>query len=163
VFGRTGGIFVRCSAEVAAGRRMPPSTSASPGAVATTAGGTAEVLVGRDVNPNETRGIFNTLIRLNEALLNDDILEISRLTGLLDEDISRLSFARGELGARDQHLDVLKQRSDEEILQLRSTLSLEIEIDMVQAISDLTAHQAAFEASLQIMGQLHRLTLLDFI
>lgn len=133
------------------------------GNVATTAGGTAEVLVGRDVNPRETHGIFNTLIRLNEALIKDDVLEISRTVQLLDQDISRLSFTRGELGARDQQLDVLKFRSEEEILELRSSLSQEIEIDMVQAISDFSAKQASFEASLQMMGQLYRLTLLDFI
>ncbi|MEX1039499.1 MAG: hypothetical protein WDZ51_02640 [Pirellulaceae bacterium] len=133
------------------------------GIVSTTAGGTAEVLVGRDVNPRETHGIFNTLIRLNEALLNDDVLEISRAVELLDQDISRLSFTRGELGARDQQLDVLKFRSEEEVLELKSSLSLEIEIDMVKAISDFSAKQASFEASLQMMGQLYRLTLLDYI
>ncbi len=34
---------------------------------------------------------------------------------------------------------------------------------MVQAITDLTARQASFQASLQMTGKLYQLTLLDFI
>jgi len=133
------------------------------GTVGTTSGGTAEVLRSTDVNPQETKGVFNSLLRLKEAISNKDTLEISRVAQLLDEDIQRLSFARGELGARDQHVDVLKERGVDEVLELEKTLSLEIEVDFVQAISDMTARQASYQASLQTIGQLYQLTLLDFI
>ncbi|GAA4434293.1 hypothetical protein [Bremerella cremea] len=135
----------------------------SGGTVGTTSGGTAEVLSGRNVNPMETKGIFNSLLRLKEAIENKDVLEVSRVAGLLEEDLQRLSFTRGELGARDQHVDVLKARGEDEILELKSTLSLEIDVDIVQAITEMTAKQASFQASLQAAGQLYQFSLLDFI
>ncbi len=133
------------------------------GIVGTTSGGTAEVLSGRNVNPQETKGIFNSLLRLKDAIAAKDVVEISRVAGLMKEDVQRLSFTRGELGARDQHVDVLKARGEDEILELKSNLSVEIDVDMIQAITDMTAKQASFQASLKTAGQLYQLTLLDYI
>lgn len=133
------------------------------GTVGTTAGGSPEVLQGRNVNPQETRGIFNSLLRLKDAIASKNVQEVSRIAGLLEQDIERLSFTRGALGARDQHVDVLKARGEDEILELKTNLSLEIDVDIVQAISEMTAKQASFQASLQMTGQLYQLTLLDFI
>lgn len=133
------------------------------GTVGTTSGGTAEVLVGRDVNPMETKGIFNSLLRLRNAIDSKDVREISRIAGLMDEDLQRLNFTRGALGARDQHVDVLKTRGEDQILELRTTLSLEIEVDWIEAFSELTARQASFQASMQTIGKLYQFTLLDFI
>lgn len=133
------------------------------GTVGMTSGGSPEVLQGRNVNPQETKGIFNSLLRLKDAIASKNVQEVSRIAGLLEEDIERLSFTRGELGARDQHVDVLKARGEDEILELKTNLSLEIDVDIVQAISEMTAKQASFQASLQMTGQLYQLTLLDFI
>ncbi len=133
------------------------------GTVGTTSGGSPEVLQGRNVNPQETKGIFNSLLRLKDAIASKNVQEVSRIAELLEEDIGRLSFTRGELGARDQHVDVLKARGEDEILELKTNLSLEIDVDIVQAISEMTAKQASFQASLQMTGQLYQLTLLDFI
>lgn len=135
----------------------------STGTVGTTSGGTAEVLTGRNVNAQETKGIFNSLLRLKDAIAAKDVREISRVSEMMKQDIQRLSFTRGELGARDQHVDVLKARGEDEILELKSNLSLEIDVDMIQAITDMTAKQASFQASLQTAGQLYQLTLLDYI
>lgn len=133
------------------------------GTVGITGGGTAEVITGRNVNPQETKGIFNSLLKLKAAIDSKDVLEISRVAELMQEDVQRLSFTRGELGARDQHVDVLKARGEEEILEMKTNLSLEIDVDIIQAISEMTAKQASFQATLQSAGQLYQLTLLDFI
>jgi len=133
------------------------------GVVATTAGGTAESIAGEDTNPLEVEGVFNSLVRLHEAILTNDLRGIQRATESLDADLTRINFSRGELGSRVQSLDVFEQRSVEEDLQLRSTLSIEIEVDLVAAISDLNAKQAAFQASLQLTGQTFQLSLMNFL
>ncbi|MBI1248297.1 flagellar hook-associated protein 3 [bacterium] len=133
------------------------------GTIGTTSGGTAEVLTGRNTNPMETKGIFNSLLRLKDAIDNKDVQAISRVAGLMQQDLQRLSFTRGELGARAQHVDVLKTRGEDEIVQLKSTLSQEIDVDMVQTITDMTAKQASYQASLKTAGQLYKLTLLDYL
>ncbi|RCS47729.1 flagellar hook-associated protein 3 [Bremerella cremea] len=133
------------------------------GTVGTTSGGTAEVLSGRNVNSLETKGVFNSLLRLKDAIASKNVGEISRVAGLIKDDIQRLSFTRGELGARDQHVDVLKARGEDEILELKSNLSLEVDVDIIQALTDMSAKQASFQASLKTAGQLYQLTLLDYI
>ncbi|PHR94795.1 MAG: hypothetical protein COA78_31580, partial [Blastopirellula sp.] len=138
-------------------------TITSGGFLGTTSGGTAEILSGRDVNPAETEGIFNSLLKFSAAIQAGDLTQIGRAAELLDIDLKRLSFVRAELGARDQNVDLLKYRMEDETIELKSALSLEIDVDIVETISSLTAKQASFEASLRVIGQISRLSLLDFL
>lgn len=118
---------------------------------------------GADVNPSETKGVFNSLLRLSKALETFDVVEIGRAVEMLDVDFERLTFSRADLGARSRSLDVLSQRVQDEDVQLRATLSEEIDADLVKAISDLAARQANMEATLRLIGQTLQLTVLSFI
>jgi flagellar hook-associated protein 3 FlgL len=131
-------------------------------APAVIAGGT-ETITGRDVRPFEAKGIFNALVRLRDALHNNDILQVGRAVELLDDSVLDLNFARAELGARQQGLDVLQTRLDSEHINLEDSLSKEIDTDFVEVVSELTARQAAFQASLQLAGKTFQLTLLDYL
>lgn len=133
------------------------------GQVAVTDSGAAETLTGADVHPRETEGVFNTLIRLREALLANDIPEIERSLELLEEDSQRTNFARADLGARQQGVHVLQDQLDGQKIELRAALSDEIDVDLAEAISELTARQAAFQASLQATGSILQLSLLNFL
>ncbi|MCH2128479.1 MAG: hypothetical protein MK179_05010 [Pirellulaceae bacterium] len=125
--------------------------------------GTPGVLSGTDRNPIETHGAFNTLVRLDEALRNNNVREIERLVGELDSDLNRINFTRAEIGAREQTLDVVATRLSQEDIELQRVLSNEIDVDLVEAISQFTARQAAFQASLQAVAHTVRLSLLDFL
>jgi len=137
--------------------------AADAGAVGTLDGGTADILTGADPNPQETKGAFTSLLRLKQALLNDDIVQVERNMESLDEDLRRLNFGRAEIGARQQALDVLETRLDAEEIELRESLSNEIDVDFTAAISELQARQFAFEASLRTAGSILQLTLLNFL
>ena len=136
---------------------------ALPATVAQTSGGQADSLATADTNPLETESAFNTLLRLREALETNDFREIERTIAALDNDLDRVNFVRSDLGAKERSLDTLTQRLDNEEIELRETLSLEIEVDLVTAISELTSRQAAAEASLQVIARLSGLTLLSFL
>jgi flagellin-like hook-associated protein FlgL len=136
---------------------------AALGELAVLAGGEPERLLGADTNPQEVRGVFNSLHRLAEALVSSDAVQIERATALLDEDLSRVNFVRAELGARQQSLDVLEQRLGTEEIELSAALSDEIDVDLAEAISNLTARQAALEATLRLASRTHQLSLLDFL
>jgi flagellin-like hook-associated protein FlgL len=133
------------------------------GVVGTTAGGTPEVLAGSDVNPLETKGVFNSLLRLNRSLNDFDLIQIERAVALLDDDFDRVTFARGGLGALQQGLDSIQFRLEDEEIELKSALSKEIDVDLTEAISNLAAQQASLEASLRMIGQTFQLSLLDFL
>jgi flagellin-like hook-associated protein FlgL len=122
-----------------------------------------QVLTSEDRHTLEADSLFNTLLRLRTALLEGNVEEIGRSLDHLDVDFSRVNFARAELGARLQNLDVIDVRLQDEDVQLRTALSRDFDVDLVEAISNLTAKQFAFEASLRTTASLLQLSLLNFI
>jgi flagellin-like hook-associated protein FlgL len=129
----------------------------------TAAGGTSQIVTGRDTNPQEVDSIFNSLIRLRNALVDNDEVQTGRALTLVEAGIVDVNFVRADIGARQQGLDVLTVRLEDESINLEAALSDEIEVDLAEAISNLVARQATLQASLQMTAQLSRLTLLDFL
>lgn len=120
-------------------------------------------IVSDDRHALETESVFNTLLRLRSALADGDVAEIGRSLERIDIDLDRLNFARAEMGSRMQDLDVIQVRLDDENVRLQSALSDDLDVDLVEAISNLTARQYAYEASLRTAGSLMQLSLLNFI
>lgn len=133
------------------------------GGAGTLTGGTLTLLAGRDVNPQETAGVFTAIRRLHDAVKAKDYRGIERAVELLDDGYRQLNFARGELGARQQALDVLDVRLQDEHVELRKALSADTEIDLIEATAELTARQTALEAALRTIAAVNRLSLLDFL
>jgi flagellin-like hook-associated protein FlgL len=129
----------------------------------TPAAGGNYVLQTADRNTVESDSVFNTLIRLKQALEQNDAEEIGRSIDRLDTDISRVSFSRSEIGARLQSLEIIGTKLEDENVQLKSALSDDMDVDLVKAISDMTARQYSLQASLQTSASLLQLSLLDFI
>jgi flagellar hook-associated protein 3 FlgL len=121
------------------------------------------VVTGVELHNADSGNVFNTLLRLREALVAGDVAAMGRAIELIDEDIDRSSFARAEVGAREQALQIAQRNLEDEDVQLESALSNEIDVDLVEAISNLTARQASLQASLQTMASILQLSLLDFI
>jgi len=126
-------------------------------------GGGTETISGRDVNEQEVNGSFTALIRLRDALRENDRPEIERSIALLDDSILNLNFARADLGARQQSLEVLARRLEDEQVELQAALSTEIDTDLVEAIAGFTARQAAIAASQQTSAVILQTSLLDFL
>ena len=131
------------------------STRNLPAAVAT--------ITGSDPNPQEVSGVFDTLLRLQQALLTDDQPEIQRTTALLDQDSSRVSLAQSELGVREQGLAATQSNLQTNATTLQGQLSQNLDVDLTQAISELTSKQTAFQAALQTTAIISKLTLLDYL
>lgn len=121
------------------------------------------VLGSEDRHTLEVDSVFNTLIRLRTALQEGDVEEIGRSIDRLDEDLTRANFAVAEIGIRLQSLDITNIKLQDENVQLRSALSEDFDVDLVEAISNLTARQYALEASLRTAATLLQISLLNFI
>jgi flagellar hook-associated protein 3 FlgL len=122
-----------------------------------------QVLTSEDRHTLETDSVFNTLLRLKTALQQNDTEEIGRSLERIDADISRVSFARSEIGSRLQSLTTIGDKLKDENVQLKTALSGDMDVDLVAAISDMTARQYAFQASLQTAASIMKLSLLDFL
>jgi flagellar hook-associated protein 3 FlgL len=121
------------------------------------------VIQSADRHTLETDSVFNTLLRLRTALETGNVEEIGRSLERLDDDLHRVNFARAEIGGRLQNLEVIDLRLQDENVQLRSALAEDMDVDLVEAISNLTGRQFAFEASLRSAATLMQLSLLNFI
>ncbi|MFO0884917.1 MAG: flagellin [Pirellulales bacterium] len=133
------------------------------GTVGTLAGGTAEQLKGKDSNPLEVSGIFNSLIRLRDAIKNSDNVAIERAVNLLDQDFDRINASRADIGARGQQIQSLQIQLDDQNVQIKATLSQDEDIDIVQAYSELASRQAAYQASLQLAARFYQQSLLNYL
>ena len=122
-----------------------------------------DTLTSTDQNFLENESVFNTLIRLRDALTDGDLNGVERALADINVDIDRVTFARAEIGATAQGLELSKTSLEDEQIQLKSALSEEIDVDLVAAISELTARQIAMQASLQVTANIMQLSLLDFI
>lgn len=132
-------------------------------ASAVAAPGSPAQMTGSDQNAGEVEGAFNTLLRLKDAVEKGDLSEIGRMLERVDVDLDQVNFSRAAVGAREQALDLYKTRLEDEDVHLRSALSLEIDVDLTKAISDMLAKQAAYQASMQMTGQSFRMNLLDYL
>lgn len=122
-----------------------------------------QTISGRDVNYKQVDGLFSSLVRLKSALEANDQIAIERAVESLDAATLDLNFSRAELGARQQGLDVLGRRLENEDIEIQNTLSIEIDADIVEVYSEFTSRQAAMQASLQMAAQLFQFTLLNFL
>ncbi len=126
-------------------------------------GGQPETLTGADPYPLETEGLFTALLRLQQALEANDLWGIQRAVELLDAGVLDMNLARARVATSQQGLDVLELRLDSEEVELREALSLEYDVDFVEVVSNLSARQLALEAAYKSIGEIFRITLLDYL
>ncbi len=121
------------------------------------------VIGGRDVNAVEVEGVFNSLIKLRNAINNQDYASMESIYGSLDNDIARLSIARGFVGSRQQDITSRIEKSQDQVVQLKQVESDNLDTDLAAVISELSLRQASLTASLQLLGQTTRNTLFDYL
>jgi flagellar hook-associated protein 3 FlgL len=131
-------------------------------AVANTTG-TGYVLTGSDPNPQEVKGVFNSLSRLRSAIASQDTTEIARAISLIDEDLNRLSLSRGSLGVEQQRIDGLRFFQEDSKISTKADESKNLDADLPTVISSLNARQAAYEASLKLLANINQTSLFNYI
>jgi flagellar hook-associated protein 3 FlgL len=134
----------------------------SPKALGTT-GGLSSEIAGADVSGVEVEGVFTSIIKLRKAIASEDYESMEGIWGQIDQDLERLSIARGFVGSRQQEIESRLEKSEDEVIQLKEVESDNIDADLASVISELTQRQAAMTASLQLLGQTARTTLLDYL
>ena len=138
------------------------TTLLTPGPLYAVGGSPAQVS-GTDANPQETAGVFNALLRLTTALNSNDQAEIQRDAGQLQQASQNLSVTQASLGAEEQTLSSVQTQLTLQNTQLQTLLSNNQDVDLATVISDLTAQQVAYQASLQTMAQMFKMSLLNYL
>ncbi len=123
----------------------------------------ASTLVGGDYTPRQAGGAIDTLIRLAAAVRSGDTGQIEQLQNQLDQDREQALQIRGRVGMWSQELERLQDVAETNAIELKGQLSGEVEADLAAVISEINARETAREASLRMIAEAARMTLLDFL
>jgi flagellar hook-associated protein 3 FlgL len=120
-------------------------------------------IVGTEVNPQESGGIVNLMIRLQTALKNGDDRELNRLGPLIDKEVGRFAEVRGDVASRLNTLDDVESRLKDRDVSLKESLSKNFDADMAEVLTEVTSRQTNLEAALRIAAQSMQLTLNNYL
>jgi len=140
-------------------------STAGDAATATT---TAATSGGSDASSKPLRSIFNTLLKLEDALTGSlPEEEVNTIVGHalqdLDSGLNSISDARVEVGARLRTLDQQHDILGKFILDSQKNLSDLQDADYAEAISRFTLHQTALQASQQAYTRIQGLSLFNYL
>lgn len=128
-----------------------------------TGGDPAVPLAGADPNPQEATGALGVLGKALKALETGNNSELTRLGSLLDTAVSRLSESRAGIGSREQVLQSVQSRLQDQQVQLQQSISNNYDTDLSTAITQLVSLQTTFQAALHSAAQTMQLTLYNYL
>lgn len=123
----------------------------------------AEDLIGDDVNPTRTDGVFGALIELEHALRADDTQAISLAGERLDSLRSEITRMHGVVGARSQAMMRKQQQLNTAVDATRILLSEVQDLDYAEAATEMQAALTQLQANLQASSSILGLSLMDFL
>ncbi|MFN4243621.1 MAG: flagellar hook-associated protein FlgL [Tepidisphaerales bacterium] len=121
------------------------------------------VLSGTDVNPVRARGVFDHLLRLANALEQNDQREITLAAAGLREDLDRVVRVRGETGARVREVEARTDSLEVQRLATQAMLSEVKDTDYPATIARFQLLQTTLQANYQTTARVNQLSLLDFL
>ncbi len=120
-------------------------------------------IVGVDGNPQEVRGIFNSMLRFRDAVQTGDSGAIARASDLLDQDLERIGTSRSSLGVSLLQIDDLNRNHEDRFNDLKASESKYLDADLASTITELNGRQIAYEAGLKLLADNNRLNLFNYI
>lgn len=81
----------------------------------------------------------------------------------LDIALTQVATALGDVGARSERINQTRTMIDSHRLDLTSRISMNEDIDMPEAIMNLSAQQVGYQAALQSAAKIQQVSLVDFL
>lgn len=110
-----------------------------------------------------SQDLFDTLQGIQSSLESGDSSELDSFLTKLDGSIDSINAERSELGARYNRLEMVESRIDQQQVVASKILSDNEDIDMEQAITDLTVQESVHRAALSVGARIMQTSLMDFL
>ena len=120
-------------------------------------------VLGPQVFGDEPNNLFNVLSGIANDLLINDPSNLPTHIGDLDGRIRSVTDALGEIGARYNRVETMKNRAGDQIVTLRSSLSEVEDIDLPATIMDLQLQETAYKSALSATARVLQPSLVDFL
>lgn len=113
--------------------------------------------------PGATADIYTVLDGLSTALRTGDFAGITQSLGALDAHQDNISGIRGEQAAKINRLELTASRMQAQKIATGEQLSRIEDVDMAQAITDLTMKETVYRAALATGARVIQPSLVDFL
>ncbi|WP_039764864.1 flagellar hook-associated protein FlgL [Caldicellulosiruptor sp. F32] len=113
-----------------------------------------------DVNKGN---MFKVLDNLINALNNGDVSTVNSLLSDIDRHIDNVVAQRGDVGALQNRLELIKNRLSDDNVNFTTLLSNNEDVDMAEIIMQLKTAENVYRAALQTGAHILPPTLLDFL
>lgn len=120
-------------------------------------------LSGSQVFSGPTTNVFGSIKNLLSSLETNNGAGIETGIGDLDQAISQVANARGQIGALDNRLSTTKSALQDTGDLLQTALSNDEDIDFAEAITNLTRQQTALQAAARSANVMFSNSLLNFL
>ncbi|ADQ04962.1 flagellar hook-associated protein 3 [Caldicellulosiruptor owensensis OL] len=113
---------------------------------------------------DENKGnLFKVLDNLINALESGDVNTVNSLLSNIDRHIDNVVAQRGDVGALQNRLELIKNRLSDDNVNFTTLLSNNEDVDMAEIIMQLKTAENVYRAALQTGAQILPPTLLDFL
>jgi flagellin-like hook-associated protein FlgL len=109
------------------------------------------------------KGVFDSLLRLRDAIRNNDAGGVTIAAQQLNVDRDRLLAASGALGNAAQAVEAAQGVREDDVTRLKTAESDLVDVDLAEVVTRLLSQQNALQATLSVTGRLVRQSLLDFL
>ena len=106
---------------------------------------------------------FNVLQEIEDKMANNDADGLDDLLVRLDNVINTMNAERADLGARSNRLDMVESRIDAQEVMATKVLSDNEDVDMEEAITQLSVQESVHNAALSVGARLIQTSLIDFL
>ncbi len=117
-----------------------------------------------DANGNTVSyNLFDSIGKISEALKNGDRDQLNEFMSHIDKHTDNVLQVRGKVGSVQNRMDLMLDKTKEEILGLTELLSNAQDVDYAEKFIDYMSLQASYQSTLQISSQIIQKSLLDFL
>ncbi len=107
--------------------------------------------------------LLDAAVEITKALDTGDSAELQVQMGELDDAMDQLLSARSEVGGRMNRLQLSQQRLEDMKIFMNKVISDASDVDMAEAIMNLSATERSFEVALATAARILPNTLLDYL
>lgn len=118
---------------------------------------------GDQIFTGATTNVFDSIKNLLSALESNNSTGIETGIGTLDQAITQVATARGQVGALDNRLTTTQAALQDTSQLVQASLSKDQDIDLAEAITNLTRQQTALQAAARSANALFESSLLNFL
>ena len=120
-------------------------------------------VTGPEVFGAEPENLFNVLTSIADDLLANDPSNLAGHLSSLDARVRGITDMLGEIGARFNRVETMKNRANDQIVTLKTSLSEVEDIDLPATIMDLQLQETAYKAALSATARVIQPSLVDFL